>query len=57
MGTICNESRSKPRKEFSKNAEFYFTKFDSYSTDIQIKETVKLEPKINNINENNSCQV
>ena len=54
---ICNESRSKSRKDFSKNAEFYFTKFDSYSTDIQIKETVKLEPKINNINENNSCQV
>ena len=45
------------RREFSKKAEYYYTKFDSYSADNEIKETVKLEPKINNITEKNNCQV
>ena len=57
----CNDSRniSMPwnRREFSEKAEYYYTKFDSYSADTQIKEKVKLEPKIINIKEKDSCQI
>ena len=63
MGVLCNneDSRNKFRpwmtKDFSKKAEYYFTKFDSYSTDTQVKETVKLVPTLKNINDSNSCQI
>ena len=62
MGICYNEAdRSKLKlwkdKNFSKRAEYYFTKFDSYSKDTQIRETVKLEPKIINIDESNSCKI
>ena len=60
---ICNleESRSKLKpwknKTFSKKAEYYYTKFDSYSKDTQVRETVKLEPKIINCNKDNVCKI
>ena len=38
-------------------AEYYYTKFDTYATDTQIRETVKLEPRIKNITGNASCQI
>ena len=51
MGQMC-QTRDVPTE-----AEYYYTKFDSYATDTQIRETVKLEPKIKNITGSNSCQV
>ena len=51
MGQMC-KTRDVPTE-----AEYYYTKFDSYATDTQIRETVKLEPKIKNITGSNSCQV
>jgi hypothetical protein len=51
MGTMC-KTRDVPTE-----AEYYYTKFDTYASDNQIRETVKLEPKIKNITGNNYCQV
>ena len=51
MGNFC-KTRELPTK-----AEYYYTKFDTYSIDTQIRETVKLEVKIKNINENENCQI
>ena len=51
MGAMCKT------REVPTEAEYYYTKFDSYATDTQIRETVKLEPKIKNIGGSNSCQV
>ena len=44
-------------KNVPTEAESYFTKFDTYATDTQIRETVKLEPKLKNIIGYNNCQV
>ena len=41
----------------SEKAEYYYTKFDSYANDTQVRDTVKLEPKLKNISGNQSCQV
>ena len=41
----------------SDKAEYYYTKFDSYANDTQVRDTVKLEPKLKNISGNHSCQV
>ena len=41
----------------SDKAEYYYTKFDSYANDTQVRDTVKLEPKFKNISGNHSCQV
>ena len=51
MGAMC-KTRDVPTE-----AEYYYTKFDTYATDTQIRETVKLEPRIKNINSSQSCQV
>ena len=51
MGAMC-QTRDVPTE-----AEYYYTKFDTYATDTQIRETVKLEPRIKNITGSNSCQV
>ena len=51
MGQMC-ENKNVPTE-----AESYFTKFDTYATDTQIRETVKLEPKLKNIIGYNNCQV
>ena len=51
MGAMC-QTRDVPTQ-----AEYYYTKFDTYATDTQIRETVKLEPKIKNISSPNNCQV
>ena len=51
MGAMC-QTRNVPTE-----AEYYYTKFDSYATDTQIRETVKLEPKIKNISGSNNCQI
>ena len=44
-------------REVPTEAEYYYTKFDTYATDTQIRETVKLEPKIKNISGYSNCQV
>ena len=41
----------------SDKAEYYYTKFDSYANDTQVRDTVKLEPKLKNISGNHSCQI
>ena len=51
MGSMCE---SQP---ISEKAEYYYTKFDSYANDTQVRDTVKLEPKLKNISGNQSCQV
>ena len=51
MGGMC-KTRDVPTE-----AEYYYTKFDTYATDTQIRETVKLEPRIKNITGSQSCQV
>ena len=51
MGAMC-KTRDVPTE-----AEYYYTKFDTYATDTQIRETVKLEPKLKNIGGNANCQV
>ena len=51
MGAMC-QTRNVPTE-----AEYYYTNFDSYATDTQIRETVKLEPKIKNISGSNNCQI
>ena len=51
MGAMC-QTRDVPTE-----AEYYYTKFDTYATDTQIRETVKLEPKIKNVSGSNNCQV
>ena len=44
-------------KNIPTEAEYFYTKFDSYATDSTIRETVKLEPSIKNVNGNLPCQV
>ena len=51
MGQMC-QTRAVPTE-----AEYYYTKFDSYATDTQIRETVKLEPKLKNVSPYNTCQI
>jgi len=51
MGGMCQT------REVPTEAEYYYTKFDSYAADTQIRETVKLEPRIKNITGSQSCQV
>jgi hypothetical protein len=51
MGAMCKT------ENISEKAEYYFTKFDSYANDTQVRDTVKLEPKLTNISGNHSCQV
>lgn len=50
MGQFC-QTRNIPT-----DAEYFYTKFDTYGTDSTIRETVKLEPKIKNIM-GGGCQV
>jgi len=51
MGAMCKTEM------ISDKAEYYYTKFDSYANDTQVRDTVKLEPKLKNISGNHSCQV
>ena len=51
MGAMCKT------ENISEKAEYYFTKFDSYANDTQVRDTVKLEPRLTNISGNHSCQV
>ena len=51
MGQMCQTNA------ISEKAEYYYTKFDSYANDTQVRDTVKLEPRLKNITGNQSCQV
>ena len=51
MGQMCQTNA------ISEKAEYYYTKFDSYANDTQVRDTVKLEPKLKNISGNQSCQI
>ena len=51
MGAMCKTEM------ISDKAEYYYTKFDSYANDTQVRDTVKLEPRFKNISGNHSCQV
>ena len=51
MGQMCQTNA------ISERAEYYYTKFDSYANDTQVRDTVKLEPKLKNISGNHSVQV
>lgn len=44
-------------REVPTQAQYFFTNFDSYARDTQVKDTVKLEPKLKNIHGNQSCQI
>ena len=52
MGVLCEVVHEIPKKP-----EYSYTKFDSFSTDRQVKNTVKLVPRILNIDSKNSCQI
>ena len=51
MGGVCQT------KNISTEAEYFYTKFDSYATDSTIRETVRLEPSIKNAPSNLQCTV
>ena len=51
MGAMCKTEL------VSDKAEYYYTKFDSYANDTQVRDTVKLEPKLKNISGNQTCQI
>ena len=51
MGAMC-KTRDLPTE-----AQYFYTKFDSYARDTQVKDTVKLEPKLKNIHGSQNCQV
>ena len=38
-------------------AEYFYTQFDQYGTDTQVKETVKIEPKLKNVIGSANCQI
>ena len=52
MGVLCEVVHEIPKKP-----EYSYTKFDSFSTDRQVKNTVKLVPRILNIDSKYSCQI
>ena len=52
MGILCDQVYQIPKKP-----EYSYTKFDTFSADKQKKNTVKLVPKLININENNPCKI
>ena len=39
------------------DAQYYYTKFDNYARDTQVRDTVKLVPKLKNIHGNLDCRV
>ena len=51
MGAMC-KTRDVPTE-----AQYFYTQFDSYARDTQVRDTVKLEPKLKNIHGSQSCQV
>ena len=51
MGAQCHT------KNIPTDAQLFYTNFDSYARDTQVRDTVKLQPKIKNINGSQSCQV
>ena len=51
MGQMCQTLA------ISEKAEYYYTKFDSYANDTQVRDTVKLEPILKNISGSQTCQV
>ena len=51
MGQMCQTNA------ISEKAEYYYTKFDSYANDTQVRDTVKLEPRLKNISGSQTCQV
>ena len=51
MGAMC-KTRDLPTE-----AQYFYTNFDSYARDTQVRDTVKLEPKIKNISGSQNCQV
>jgi hypothetical protein len=46
------ETRSVPT-----DAQYFYTNFDNYARDTQVRDTVKLVPKLKNIHGNQNCQV
>ena len=51
MGAMC-KTRDVPSE-----AQYFYTQFDSYARDTQVRDTVKLEPRIKNIHGSQNCQV
>ena len=51
MGAQCHT------KNIPTDAQLFYTNFDSYARDTQVRDTVKLQPKIKNINGSQSCKV
>ena len=51
MGQQCQT------KNLQTGAQYYYTQFDSYARDTEVRDTVKLEPKIKNIQGYQNCQV
>ena len=51
MGAQCQT------KNLPTDAQYFYTNFDSYARDTQVRDTVKLEPKLKNIHGSQSCQV
>ena len=37
--------------------QYFYTNFDSYARDNEVRDTVKLEPKLKNIHGSQNCQV
>jgi hypothetical protein len=51
MGTMCQT------RIVQTEAETFFTQFDQYGTDTQVKETVKIEPRLKNVIGSANCQI
>ena len=51
MGAMC-KTRDVPTE-----AQYFITNFDSYARDNEVRDTVKLEPKLKNIHGSQNCQV
>ena len=51
MGAMCKT------RDVPSDAQYFYTQFDSYARDTQVRDTVKLEPRIKNINGSHNCQV
>ena len=51
MGTMCKTV------DAPTEAEYFYTQFDQYGTDTQVKETVKIEPKLKNVIGSANCQI
>ena len=44
-------------RDLPTDPQYFYTNFDSYARDTQVRDTVKLEPKLKNIHGSQNCKV